>query len=69
VTVVALEANARDVDRDTHVRVGVAVGAVAQRDLVFRIGLRRVGSSRRDAEHDEHRAERDRHRTKRTGAQ
>lgn len=65
---VALETDARDIDRDDDVRVGVAVSAVTQRDLVLRIGPGRVGTGRGDTEHDEHRAERDRRRTESTGA-
>ncbi|MDQ1449377.1 MAG: hypothetical protein QOC79_2348 [Actinomycetota bacterium] len=65
---VALETDARDIDRDDDVRVGVAVGAVAQGDLVLRIRPGRVGTGRRDTEHNEHGAERDRRRTERAGA-
>src|SRR5438045_3013133 len=65
---VALETDARDIDRDDDVRVGVAVGAVAQGDLVGGIRPRRVGTGRCDTEDDQQRAERDRRRTERTGA-
>ena len=64
---VALETDARDIDRDDDVRVGIAIGAVAQRDLVLRIRPGRVGTGRCDTEDNEHRAERDRRRTERTG--
>jgi hypothetical protein len=65
---VVFEPDARDVDRDHDVRIRVAVSSVAQRDLVFRIRLGRVGACRGETEHDQHRAERDRRGTHSTRA-
>jgi len=65
VAVVTFELDARDVDGDDDVRVGVTARAMTQRDLVVGVGFCRAGGGG-DAQGGDDRAEHDRHDTQQT---